>query len=329
QTFFSLIIIFLLLMFFPFLDKIFFKTNASLIEFYLTTFSVLFFIWQNYIINSLNANKKFFESNFILNLSNVIKTIFIIILIKINSVSVATIIFTLGILGPTAFFLILFFKKFQTIKNVFKAKIDKKQFYFNYTISFFIASQFFNLALRMDLFLLSFYFPQSAQVGYYGLAQKIILTIMASIISVTQVLSPNFSKMKTKEEIKKQLKTGFLYLLAPVFLFILLYYTPEWVFTLFFTKKYDQAIIITKQLALAFIPYVFLNLPILFLLYTVKKTLPILIENIVFFITLTLGCYFFIPYYGVLAPPKIIFFSFILALIITTIFSIKEYQKIS
>ncbi|MGB9883591.1 MAG: oligosaccharide flippase family protein, partial [Microgenomates group bacterium] len=44
QTFFSLIIIFILSVFFPFLDKFFFKTNASLIEFYLTTFSVLFFI---------------------------------------------------------------------------------------------------------------------------------------------------------------------------------------------------------------------------------------------------------------------------------------------
>src|SRR3989304_10411484 len=43
QTGFSAIVITLLLIFFPYLDKIFFKTNAPSWELYITTFSVLFF----------------------------------------------------------------------------------------------------------------------------------------------------------------------------------------------------------------------------------------------------------------------------------------------
>ena len=98
--------------------------------------------------------------------------------------------------------------------------IDKKEFRFGYTVTFFVASQFFNLAQRMDLFLLSFFLSKSAEVGYYGLAQKIILTVTASIASITQVLSPQFSKIKTKPEIIKEFKHGALYLLIPAGLFI-------------------------------------------------------------------------------------------------------------
>src|SRR3989339_1112159 len=81
QTGFSAIVITLLLITFPYLDKIFFKTNAPSWELYITTFSVLFFVWQNYTINALNAAKQFFKANLYLNLSNLIKTAVIIILI--------------------------------------------------------------------------------------------------------------------------------------------------------------------------------------------------------------------------------------------------------
>src|SRR3989339_572186 len=61
QTGFSAIVITLLLITFPYLDKVFFKTGAPWWELYLTTFSVLFFIWQNYAINCLNAAKRFLQ----------------------------------------------------------------------------------------------------------------------------------------------------------------------------------------------------------------------------------------------------------------------------
>ena len=109
QTGFSIIVITLLFIFFPYLDKVFFKTGAPEYELYLTTFSVLFLIWQNYAINALNAAKQFLKANLYLNLSNVIKTIVIIALIPLNLVTVGSIIFTFGILGPAVFFILLFF----------------------------------------------------------------------------------------------------------------------------------------------------------------------------------------------------------------------------
>jgi len=329
QTGFSAIVITLLFIFFPYLDKIFFKTGAPWWELYITTFSVLFFIWQNYAINALSAAKKFFQANLYLNLSNLIKTLFIFILIFAKLITVGTIIFTFGILGPAIFFLMLIFEKKYIVGRILQAPIVKKEFRFGYTMTFFIASQFFNLAQRMDLFLLSFFFSKSPEVGYYGLAQKIILTVMASIGSITQVLSPNFSKIKTRQEIIKEFKHGFLYLLIPALLFIVLFFTPNWVFYLFFTKKFARTAAITKSLSLPFIIYTFINLPFLFLLYTVKKPRVILITNFVFFLIVTVGCLYTIPKYGVFGPPYVIALGFTVALIIGLIFSIKEYRKIT
>ena len=329
QTGFSLIVITLLFVFFPYLDRVFFKTGAPWWELYLTTFSVLFFIWQNYAINSLNAAKKFFQANLFLNLSNLLKTVLIFVLIPFKLVNVGSIIFAFGIFGPAIFFVMLFFDKKHIFLRVIKAPIVKEEFRFGYTITFFIASQFFNLASRMDLFLLSFFLSKSPEVGYYGLAQKIILTVMASVASITQVLSPNFSKIKTRKEIVRELKHGLLYLLIPAFMFVALYFTPNWVFYLFFTEKFAQTADITKALSLSFIVYVFLNLPFLFLLYTVRKPGVILFGNLVFFLIVTLGSYYTIPTLGVFGPPYAIAAGFVATLIIGLIFSVKEYRKIS
>jgi len=328
QTGFSAIIITLLLIFFPYLDKIFFKTGAPLSELYLTTFSVLFFVWQNYAINALNAAKKFFKANLFLNLSNIIKTAVIIILIPFKAVSVGSIIFTFGILGPLVFFILLFFEKKYIFLKIIKAPVVKSEFRMGYTLTFFIASQFFNLAMRMDLFLLSYFLSRSPEIGYYGLSQKIILTVMASVASITQVLSPNFSNLKAKEEVKHQFKIGFYYLLIPTGLFFLLFLTPNWVFYLFFTEKFAPTAAITKTLSLAFLIYPILNLPALYLLYTVKKPIHILTSNLVTFFVVIIGCYFLIPKYGVFGPPYVLALSFVLGGIVLLVASILEYKKI-
>jgi O-antigen/teichoic acid export membrane protein len=329
QTTFSLIVISFLFIFFPYLDKIFFKTGAPWWELYITTFSVLFLIWQNYAINSLNAAKQFLKANLFLNLSNTIKTAVIVVFIPLKFITVGSIIFTFGILGPAVFFVLLFFEKKHIFIKILKAPIVKEEFRFAYTVTYFIASQFFNLAQRMDLFLLSYFFSKSPEVGYYGLSQKIILTVMASVASITQVLSPNFSKIKTKEEVIKEFKHGFLYLLIPAFLFIALYFTPNQVFYLFFTKTFAKTAAITKALSLPFIIYAFLNLPFLFLLYTVKKPRVILLANVIFFLIITFGCFYMIPKYGVFGPPYVFAIGFTISLIIGLIFSLKEYKKIT
>lgn len=328
QTGFSAIVITLLLIFFPYLDKIFFKTDAPSWELYITTFSVLFFVWQNYAINALNAAKQFFKANLYLNLSNIIKTVIIICLIPFKAVNVGTIIFTFGILGPLVFFLLLFFEKKHIFLKIIKAPVVKSEFRLGYTLTFFIASQFFNLAMRMDLFLLSYFLSRSPEIGYYGLSQKIILTVMASVASITQVLSPNFSNIKTREEIKHQFKIGFYYLLIPTGLFLLLFLTPKWIFIFFFTKKYAPTVDITKALSLAFLIYPMLNLPALYILYTVKKPVHILTSNLITFFTVIIGCLIVIPKMGVFGPPYVLALSFVLGGIVLLVASILEYKKI-
>jgi len=309
QTFFSLIIIILLFIFFPTLDKYFFKTEAPFWELSITTLSVLFLIWQNYALNSLLATKKIFLANFFLNLSNVLKTIFILILFYLKLINIASIIFVFGIFGPLIFFLFLFFEKKHIFFQIIKAPVKKEEFKSKYTLTFFIASQFFNLGTRMDLFLLSFYFPKTDAVGFYGLSTKIILTLFAAVSSITQVLSPDFAEIKKEKDLKPLIKKSFVYLLLPTFLFFVLFLTPSQVFFLAFTEKFAKTAEITKQLALAYILYPLANIPLLYLLYTVKKPSFVLMGNLIFFLLITFGSYFLIPQKGVFGPPIAIFFA--------------------
>jgi len=327
QTFFSLIVIIVLFFTFPFLDKVFFKTGAPSWELYVTTFPVLFLLWQNYALNCLFAAKRFLSANIYLNISNFLKTAVIFFLLWTKTVSIGAVIFVFGILGPLIFFFFVFLEKKHVFYKIFKAEVKKEEFRFAYTLTYFIASQFFNLGLRMDLFLLS-YFRSKQEVGYYGLSQKIILTLLASITSITQVLSPSFSKAKTKNQIRSLLKTGFLYLLIPVGLFLLLFFTPNQVFYLFFTNKFAQTAVITKTLSLPYIVYTLANLPLLFILLTIKKPAMVLVSNILFFLAMTIGCYFLIPVYGVFGPPYAIVIGFSLSLINITLAAVWEYKKI-
>lgn len=327
QSLMSVVVISALFLSFPYLDRVFFKTEAPLWELWLTSFSVLFFIWQNFFQNILFAAKKFMKTNVYLNLSNIIKTIIIILLTVTKTVSVGSVIFVFGIVGPTIFFLLLLFEKRRLVIFVVKSSLNKKEVRFGYTLTYFIASQFFNLGLRMDLFLLS-YFRSKTEVGYYGLSQKIILTIITTVISITQVLSPSFAKIGNRSEALSNLKTGFTYLLFPAFLFLALFFTPKQVYDLFFTQNFVETAAITKALSLPFILYALGSLPMLFLLYTVKKPVYILVSNIIFFIILTIGCYYLIPIYGVFGPPYVIAAALFVAVAIQIYSTLKEFNYI-
>ena len=327
QSIFSFIIITLLLIFFPYLDKVFFKTEAPWWELWLTAFSVLFFIWQNFFQNILFAAKKFVKTNIYLNLANLLKTLVVLMMILTNNVTIGSVIFIFGILGPLFFFILLLFEKKSLIPIFINVKVNRGDFRFGYPLAYFIASQFFNLGLRMDLFLLS-YFRNKSEVGYYGLSQKIILTILTTVISITQVLSPSFAKIKLKADAISQLKTCITYLLVPAGLFLLLFFTPKKVYDLVFTEKFSETASITKSLALPFILYALGSLPMLFLLYTAKKPVYILISNIIFFAILTGGCYYLIPRYGVYGSPYAIAGDLIPAIAIQVYASIKEFNRI-
>ena len=329
QSLFSFIAIFALFLSFPFLDKNFFKTGAPIWELYLTSFSILFLIWQNFVMNCLFASKKFLRANLYLNASNIAKTVVIVSLMLMHQISVGSVIIVFGIVGPLIFFFFLFIEKRDLMFILIKSEVKREEFKFGYTLTYFVASQFYNLGLRMDLFLLSYFFPKTPEIGYYGLAQKVILTIVTTIVSITQVLSPMFAKLKTKKEIRPLLKTGFLYLTIPSALFFAVFILPQSIFNLFFTEKFAKTAQIAKALSLAYIVNSLGTLPAMFLLYTRKKPIYILIANIGLFLVLTIGCYIFIPKYGVLAPPWAIFASFLTNSAILFVSALYEYRKFS
>lgn len=327
QSLFSFIVIAVLFISFPFLDKVFFKTNAPVWELYITAISVLFFIWQNFVLNILFAAKKFLKANIYLNMANFLKTAIIVIMIFAKMVNVGSIIFVFGILGPALFFLYLFIEKRDLIFILIKSEVKREEFRFGYTLTYFVASQFTNLGLRMDLFLLS-NLRTKAEVGYYGLSQKVILSIITTIISITQVLSPGFSKTESKRDAKHNFKTGFLYLLIPSALFAALYFLPDQIYVLFFTDKFAEAARVTKALSLPFVLYSLSQLPFLFILYAVRKPLYVLAASIVFFSIVTLGSYISIPKLGVFGPPYAISTAIIASTFILIIASIREYRKL-
>lgn len=328
QSLFSSIIIGILFIVFPYLDKIFFKTGAPSWQLYLTALSVLFFIWQNFITNILFAAKKFLQANIYNNAANLIKTIILFALYFTHNINIGSIIFVFGIIGPIIFFLLLFIEKKDLIFVLMKAEVKKEEFRFGYTLTYLVANQFFNLGMRMDLFLLS-YFRSKPEVGDYALAQKIILTIITTIVSITQVLSPLYAKIDTKKEFRHYFRISMLYLVIPAALFVVLYFMPTGVFQLFFTSDFGtNTARITHLLSIPFILYTFINIPYLFILYSVKKPMYILYANVAFFIGITAACYYLIPLKGVYGPPTALWIAFILNGLVVLFGFVREYRKL-
>ena len=323
QTLFSSIVIGFLLITFPWLDVVFFKTKAPVLTLYITAISVLFFIWQNFLSNCLYVAKRVLQVNIYSLIANIVKTVIVIILAVTHFISVGLIIFVFGIVGPVIFFILVYSSKKNHMSSVMKAPIERSDFKLSYTLTYFVASQFFNLGQRMDLFLLSYFL--SKDLGDYGAAQKIILTIITTIVSITQVLSPAFAKIRTKKDLFAHIKPALLYMLIPTGIFLTLSITPNWVFELFFTNKFYHTGKISRELALVYVPYSFISLFHLFLLYSVKRPVDILIGNIVIFFIVSIGCLMFIPLFGTLAAVGSVGTAFAVASILLIFFSYRAY----
>ena len=110
QTTLSVIIIALLILSFPYLDKVFFKTGVAPWILTMTAFTIILFVWQNFLTNVLFAAKRFFHANVYLNTSNLVKSVILIMLMFTDTISVASVIMTYGLIGPLIFFLWFFSK---------------------------------------------------------------------------------------------------------------------------------------------------------------------------------------------------------------------------
>jgi len=65
----------------------------------------------------------------------------------------------------------------------------------------------------------------------------------------------------------------------------------------------------------------------LFLLYTVKKPIYILVSNIAFFSIVSVGSYFLIPERGMYGPPIAIACAFVVAIAIQVVAFMKEQKS--
>lgn len=330
QTIFSSIVIVLLLASYPLLDRFFFHTNATYMEMAVSAVSIMFFIWQNFLLNVYFAAKKFLKANAYLNIANVVKIVAIGLLYLFNAISLISVMFVLMILGNLVFFVLVFWERRSQLQDALDAKVSREEFRFKYTLTYFVASQFLNVGMRMDLFILAFFntIISRPDVGYYAAGQKIVITLLTTIISITQVLSPGFSQTKTKKEAREQLKHGFLYMLLPCALYVGVMITPPIIYELFFTATFSPSAMIARMLSVPFILYALGSVPMLLLLYTVKKPKPILVAYSMFAVIVTVGCYIFVPVYKILAPAFVIFAAFLVSNSYIAFEAWKEYKRL-
>lgn len=314
QSGLSFIVILLLIIAFPTLDTHFFKTHAGVPTLTITAISVLCFIWQNTLLNMFFAMKKFMEANVWLNISNVIKTAVIILLFPLHLVSLGSVIFVFGVVGPLIFIGIAAWYYRSDVGEILgDVKTSRDQLKIQYTLTNFVASQFFNVGMRMDLFIMSFYGLRN-QVADYGLAQKVMLTIISTVVSITQVLSPKYALVKTRQQAKQIMKQSLLYLMLPTLCFAVLLFLPDSVFHLIFTAKFEETPMLTRLLGLAYIIFSVGQVFALFYLYTFKKPHMLLYSNIAFFLVMTVGCFVLVPHLKAYAGPLLL----AIGLLITT-----------
>lgn len=310
---------------FPWIDQVFLKTGASQSLINATVVSILCFIIQNFTVNLMYASKDFLRANIFINLGNVMKILLLLALVPLGRTDTTTIFCVITIGGVLFFFIPVLILRGHVLLRLWRATFTRHAIRLRYTFTYLIATQIFNLGQRMDLFMLSS-FGFQADAGYYAASQKILLSIASSIISVTQVLSPQFSNIKSRVQLNSLIKQSLLYLSIPAMIFLMLIITPQALFTAYL-EKFARASTLARLLAPAFVIYSFANLPLLFLLYTVKKPGAILVANIVFFISMTLGCYLFIPPLHLAAIPFVVTGSIVLATLILCSYSLYEYRK--
>lgn len=292
-----------------FIDGHFLKTGAPTYLYVLAFIGTQMYIWLNYLRDVLNASGKFLEINIATNLSNFIKALLLVFFAIQQTITITHVLIILGIVGPVIVFLFILMRNSWILKALAQAHTSSDYVQLRFTITYFISSQLFQLATRADLFMIS-YFLTRPEVGYYGLSQRIILAVVTSADSITQVMSAQFAKVTTQADVKKTLKHSATYMLVPAGMFLIGALLPTSIYTFVFGDRYIASTFTTKLLSLAYIPFPFLAALLLFFLYTVKKPQYLLIANSLFFLTITTCHYILIPHLRLVAPPISYFIAF-------------------
>ena len=327
QTICASVAIVALIFLFPLIDRRVLHTGAPFVTLMVTALSILGFVWQNTVQNMLMAMGKFFEVNLWFNISNIVRLVVLAIIYAYSHVNIFWVICIFGIVGPGVFLGALIYVYLHRVKGVTEALADRELLMFRHSLTSFLAQQLFNIGMRVDLFVLA-YFGLKNELGDYGIAQKIILSIISIVVSITQVLSPEFALVKTKDHLKKLLKKSIVYLLIPTALFLVLTITPSWVFKLVFTHKFTDTPALTRSLGFVYSIFGLGQILWLGLLYTFQKAHYLLYTNIIFFIVVAACNFVFIPLYGAYGAPIALCIAFIVMSVAQGRLLWREYEKL-
>ena len=311
---------------FPALDAYFLKTGASSAVMGVSIVAIVFFIMQNFTFNLLYGAKKFFTSHIFNTVANATKLTALIICLQLNIQRIEVLMAILTVLGTALFIGPVAILKRRLLVRVFSSHFDRSQLRLKYTFAYLLSSQVYNLGQRMDLFMLSF-FGLGAAAGYYAAAQKIVLSVATAVVSITQVLSPMFAEVSTKEKVRPLLKQSFLYLMIPSGIFLVLAITPQFIFNLYL-NKFAVAAPLARMLAVPFVIFALGNIALLFMLYTAKKSHAVLAANVVYFIIMTGGAYIGVGNWGAGSLPVVVGLAFSGSVGLLTIWGIAEYKKL-
>lgn len=297
-SFISLICVYMIT---PQLDTYIFKTGADSQLFLYALIGTQLYIWQNFVRDVLNAAGRFMHINIVTNLSNLLKAILLVAAAGMGKLNIASVLIIMGIIGPLFVFVCVIAQRRWIFNSLRDSRVSPDQIQFNYTFIYFLSTQVFSLATRADLFLVS-YFLTRPEVGFYGLSQRIILAVVTSSDSITQVMSPQFAKISSQEEVWKLLKHSWTYMLVPTLMFVGGILMPSFVYDLIFSTHYSASTPLTKALSLSYIPYSFLAALLLFFLYTIKKPRYLLISNVIFLLCIMIGNVILIPKIRIMGP---------------------------
>lgn len=304
------------------LDTMLFKTDAPAYQFGYALIGTQLYIWQNFIRDVLNAAGKFLHVNVALNIANVIKVVLLVWLAMWNLLGITQVLIILGMIGPAVFFAVVLLERRWILKAVASAKAKTSEIKLGYTMTYFLSTQLFQLASRADIFMVSFFLTRP-EVGFYGLSQRIILAVITSADSITQVMSPQFARVISQREVMRMLKHSFTYMLLPAAMFIGGIILPPVVYELVFGNDYGTSTSLTKLLSFAYLPFPFLAAAVLFFLYTIKKPLYLLKSNVIFLVAILAGNSITIPLYRLYGPPV----TYLTAFAIMTAYIAYSFRK--
>lgn len=310
-----------------YIDKNFFKLDAPSVYYALALTGTFLYVLQNFVRDSLNAIGEFLHINIAVNISNFVKASILIILAMQSRITIGNTLAVLGIVGPLVVFAVVLFERRWIVSSLVQTRISKKAIKIGYTVQYFIATQLFMIATRVDLFLVAF-FLLPGDKGDYGLSQRIALAIVTTTDSITQVLSPQFAKAHTPSKILKLFRKGFMYMILPSAIFVAASFTPTGIYDLFFTTKFTQSVPITKLLSIAYIPFNFAAVMILFFLYSIRKPKYVLVANFILVVILLVGNVLFIPSLGLFGPPIAAVAAFTTVLVFLTGSFVREFRRL-